>query len=559
MSPMTTSGTAARPAPPVGLPTLPAARAADGTATESTVVRRLLAAAVWVACGKLLGLWLSGLPIASLLGTTSVTFVTAAVLFGWPGLIAAAAVQVLYIGVLEGFGATYTWTSSAAYTGAAAIAWLVFRYVPGLSRRFSDVRSVAWFAGAGAAGAVLSAGVITLTGDHTDQVLQQVALWSRSTLVSVWVFCPALILLAERHLGRALAPVPGEPTPAAPRRVALVSEEIAGQPVQVTQVELRELHVARAFLPALAATAVVAVGKLAVADPRGHDFAWWNLLFLLPIWWLSREQRLPGALVGSALVSATVLATDVAVASAAGSGLPASVALALYAQLLVYLFVAVLLGAGAEREGRLLEGLADLHGRLAQDLQRVVRALTGAVAAKDEYTEGHLQRVNAYALEVGRRLGLGARDLELLQIAGTLHDIGKIGIPEHILNKPGPLSPAEREVLQRHPEIGARMLSRIDGLRDAAPLVLHHQERWDGARDGAFPGYPAGLAGERIPLGARIIAVVDAFDAMTTDRPYRRGLGHVVASDVLRTESGHQFDPRVVETFLGVLAERPWS
>lgn len=112
--------------------------------------------------------------------------------------------------------------------------------------------------------------------------------------------------------------------------------------------------------------------------------------------------------------------------------------------------------------------------------------------------------------------------------------------------------------MNRHPEIGARMLARIDGLREAAPLVLHHQERWDGRRDGRYPGYPAGLVGEAIPLGARIIAVVDCFDAMTTDRPYRRALAADDAREVLRTERGAQFDPRVVDTFLAVLDEQPW-
>ena len=203
----------------------------------------------------------------------------------------------------------------------------------------------------------------------------------------------------------------------------------------------------------------------------------------------------------------------------------------------------MLLGGGPGARDRAARKLAESNRRLRGDLQRVVRALTGAVEAKDSYTEGHLQRVSAFAYEVGRRLGLGPADLELLQIASALHDIGKIGIPEHILNKPGRLDPAEREVIERHPEIGARILENVEGLEAAAPLVRFHQERWDGDGDGEFPGYPEGRAGDAIPLGARIIAVVDAFDAMTTDRAYRGRSPRGPAVEVLRPERGRQFDP----------------
>jgi HD-GYP domain-containing protein (c-di-GMP phosphodiesterase class II) len=281
------------------------------------------------------------------------------------------------------------------------------------------------------------------------------------------------------------------------------------------------------------------------------------VLELLPLWWWAQRLRLPGALVGSALVGVGVLAGYAV--SLADHDVQDYVTVSIYAQLLSFWLVGVLLARGAEREGRLLEGVADLHGRLEQDLQRVVWALTGAVETKDAYTGGHLQRVNAFALEVGRRLGLAEHDLELLQIASTLHDIGKIGIPESILNKPGPLDDDERVIMQRHPEIGARLLMRIEGLREAAPLVMHHQERWDGRVGVDFPGYPHGLAGEAIPLGARIIAVVDSFDAMTTDRPYRAALTPQRARAVLHSERGAQFDPNVVDAFLRLIDELPWQ
>jgi HD-GYP domain-containing protein (c-di-GMP phosphodiesterase class II) len=146
----------------------------------------------------------------------------------------------------------------------------------------------------------------------------------------------------------------------------------------------------------------------------------------------------------------------------------------------------------------------------------------------------------------------------MLHFASLLHDIGKIGIPEHVLGKEGPLDEFEAEVMKRHPAIGARILEKLDLLKDAAPIVLHHQERYDGDLDATYPGYPGGLTGESIPLGARIVAVVDAFDAMTTDRPYRAALSVERAITELHKERGRQFDPRVVDTFLQVLTEQPW-
>ena len=196
--------------------------------------------------------------------------------------------------------------------------------------------------------------------------------------------------------------------------------------------------------------------------------------------------------------------------------------------------------------------------KLRRSVERTIAALGCAIAAKDAATGDHLRRVASYAVEVGRRLGMGAADLELLEVAALLHDVGKIAIPEAILGKPRPLDPDEVAWMQRHPEIGARMLEDLDGLAEAAPLVRHHQERYDGRRDGRYPGYPAGLRGEEIPLGARIIAVVDAFDAMISDRSYWPALAAAEAVATLYDERGRQFDPAVVDAFLDLLEERPW-
>ena len=517
---------------------------------------RLAAAVAWVTVAKLLAHWFVDLPVLALFGTTSVAFVTASVLFGWIGLVVAIVVHLVFLQLLQGLGGVYPVASTAAYAVGGALAWVVFRYVPRLGRGFPGLRSLGWYLGVATFGGLLTPWVISVTG-HEGHVLQAVAVWSRSVVVTLWVFAPPLLVLGDRRLRAVLAPVPNEARVRPPKRLALVREGMAGEALEVVGVQSREEPFGRTTAFGLLIVAAITLLRIALPGDGSHTMAWLNVLYLLPIWWMAQRLRLPGALVGSALVGVGVLAGYAV--SLADHDVPNYVAVSIYAQLLSFWLVGVLLARGAEREGRLLQGVAELHGRLEQDLQRVVWALTGAVETKDAYTGGHLQRVNAFALEVGRRLGLAERDLELLQIASTLHDIGKIGIPESILNKPGPLDDDERIVMQRHPEIGARLLMRIEGLREAAPLVMHHQERWDGRVGVDFPGYPHGLAGEAIPLGARIIAVVDSFDAMTTDRPYRKALPPGEARRVLNAERGAQFDPRVVDAFLHLLDELPWE
>ena len=540
---------------PRAAPLPPSSRWPRHRADALPLLLRLGGATAWVVGGKLLTLWLYHQPVLSLLAGTSVTFVTAAVLFGWSGVATATVAQVLVTWANHGLGDLYAWASTAAYALAGALAYLVFRHVAGLRRDFDDARTFGWFAAAAAVGGILSPVVIAGTA-HDPHLWRQVAIWARSTIVSVWVFAPPLILAGRRWLSRALVPLPDEPQTQAPRRVALVRSSLAGAAPQIVGVDTHELAATRDVVLGLLAVAAITAGKMFFAGGYSAAGAWWNFLYLVVLWWMASRLRLPGALV---IAAAIAVGTLVGATELRAATLSAAETLAIYAQILAIWLVGVLLGYGAEREGALLEGLAELNERLAQDLQRVVQALTEAVEAKDEYTGGHLQRVQEFALEVGRRLGLSASALEQLHIASILHDIGKIAIPEAILNKPGPLDARERAIIERHPEIGARMLERIDGLREAAPLVLHHQERWDGRQDDAYPGYPAGLAGEAIPLGARIIAVVDCFDAMTTDRPYRRALEPDDARELLRRERGRQFDPRVVDSFLEILDNRPWQ
>ncbi|MGH2819210.1 MAG: HD-GYP domain-containing protein [Actinomycetota bacterium] len=164
-------------------------------------------------------------------------------------------------------------------------------------------------------------------------------------------------------------------------------------------------------------------------------------------------------------------------------------------------------------------------------------ALLAALGVRDPHAGEHAGRIRDVAGALGVAMGLAAEERHALGLGAILHDVGKIGIPDPILLKPGPLDEHERLAMRSHPLIGERMLQGLDSLAVALPIVKHHHERWDGL------GYPEGLAGERIPLGARIVAVCDAFDAMTSDRPYRGALPLEVACGELQEGAGAQFDP----------------
>ena len=175
-----------------------------------------------------------------------------------------------------------------------------------------------------------------------------------------------------------------------------------------------------------------------------------------------------------------------------------------------------------------------------------VRALTASIDAKDPYTRGHSERVADLAASLARAMGLSSDEVERIRIAGLVHDIGKIGMPEHILRKPGKLTDEEFGVMKKHPEIGHHILLDIPQLAYVLPGVLHHHERYDGR------GYPHGLAGEDIPMSARIIALADSFDAMSSNRTYRSALGRTKVLSEVRNCGGTQFDPRMAEIFVGM-------
>ena len=179
----------------------------------------------------------------------------------------------------------------------------------------------------------------------------------------------------------------------------------------------------------------------------------------------------------------------------------------------------------------------------------MLTVLTGAIEARDPYTQGHSARVTALAEVIALRLGWSEERLESLRVGGPLHDIGKLAVSDHVLRKEGSLEEHELAEIRKHPKAGARLILRVVALREAIPYVLYHHERWDGA------GYPTGKAGEEIPLEARVLAVADAFDAMTSDRPYRRALSRAEALAEVERCAGTQFDPQISRVFLELFEE----
>jgi ribonuclease P protein subunit RPR2 len=210
----------------------------------------------------------------------------------------------------------------------------------------------------------------------------------------------------------------------------------------------------------------------------------------------------------------------------------------------------------ADKERQLERYAADLREtfkqerKRAQELQRsymaTVRALSNAVEARDAYTGKHAERVTAYGIEIARAMGLRMNEGSGTEFGFLLHDIGKVAIPDAILYKPESLTEKERALMAQHPLIGAEIVRGIEFLREAVQVVRSHHERWDGH------GYPDGLQAEEIPLAARVFAVADVLDALTTDRPYRPASPLGMAREIIVAESGTQFDPHVIDAFRSI-------
>ena len=192
--------------------------------------------------------------------------------------------------------------------------------------------------------------------------------------------------------------------------------------------------------------------------------------------------------------------------------------------------------------------LKKTHRRLQRSILQSLLGLANALEAKDEYTRGHSDRVAALARRLALEAGVTVRQADVIAQSGLLHDLGKIGVPEHVLRKPGPLSEEEWAVMRRHPVTGSQIVAPLEFFADGALIVRHHHEREDGS------GYPDGLAGETIPFGARVVAVADVYDALTSERPYRRALTHDEALERLAAEAGRTLDARLTRLFTDTVA-----
>jgi putative nucleotidyltransferase with HDIG domain len=198
--------------------------------------------------------------------------------------------------------------------------------------------------------------------------------------------------------------------------------------------------------------------------------------------------------------------------------------------------------AVAFSNARLIEELAQLNWG-------TLRALARAIDAKSHWTAGHSERSTKVALKIGRVMGLNREELDNLHRAGLLHDIGKLGIPLDVLDKDGKLTVQERQLMQKHPSMGARILEPIGAYAEVLPIVLQHHESFDGS------GYPDGLSGKAISLGARIFALADRFEALTSDRPYRKALTLKRTIKYIKDRAGTEFDPKIVKAFLKAMTQ----
>jgi response regulator RpfG family c-di-GMP phosphodiesterase len=194
--------------------------------------------------------------------------------------------------------------------------------------------------------------------------------------------------------------------------------------------------------------------------------------------------------------------------------------------------------------------LEDLRTAIQKNYSATTEALMMAIDAKDNYTKEHCERVAEMMVEFSRRCGFNEETAELLRKVSVLHDIGKIGVREEVLNKNGNLTPEEKEEMKTHSFLGYQIVQPVEFLGEGRDVLLYHQERYDGG------GYPAGLKGNAIPVGARMLAIVDSYDAMTSDRPYRKKMPYEVALAEIEKCSGTQFDPSLVDVFVKIIRER---
>ncbi len=457
-------------------------------------------------------------------------------------------------GVLLGW-----WGAAAVFLGFLIAPW-------GLA---NTPARVVYFALAGAAQAAVPAMAPLRAEGSTARRVLRVLLYAAllNTFASALLGVPAVILLASPH-----APW---------QHVALVSVSwflgdactvfLLALPVLVLlrpallldPAEVAMLHGwARRWQDQVLLAGVVGAVVLAMEllVPRGGvSIHWLAAFFLVAVLVAAVRGGVGAGLLSSALVSVAYIFEVLRLVQPPGRTVLFREVFSSYLNLVIFAGAAVVAGLYSARSRGLLAELSEHRWMLQESFERVVTALAAAIEAKDRSTQGHVQRVAKLAVAVGKRLGIEGRRLELLRYAAILHDVGKIGVPEQILNKDGPLGTAERRLMEAHVEIGVEILASVDILLPAIPFIRYHQERWDGRTEGVlYRGY-FGLKGEEIPLEARIIAAVDAYDAMISDRPYRGGVTRSQALDELKREAGAQFDPSVVDVLVTLIESQAWD
>lgn len=303
-----------------------------------------------------------------------------------------------------------------------------------------------------------------------------------------------------------------------------------------------------AALIVVAALVMVALARL--TDATVH---WFVALLLPPVLIAAMRGGIGAGIAANGMVSAVYLALVlVSVRLHQQEVLP--VLASSYANLVLFALFALMAGVLAAGNRMLADRVSARGEEVARGLESTVEALAAAIDRKDRSSAGHLKRVAKLAVVVGRELGMNDDDLVVLRRAAILHDVGKIGISESVLNKAGQLSAAEREEIAKNVEIGTEILEKVEFLKPVAAIVRHYQERWDGDKSSRYPAH-YGVPGPEVPLGARIIRAAEAYDAMTHDRPYRSRMTRQSAVAELWRCSGAQFDPTVVASLTRVLRE----
>ena len=519
-------------------------KAAPGPVPWSTPVLRFATGAALAVAANVAAMSIRpGSSVAAVDWTTAL-HVLAGQLFGWLGLAGSLLGEIAVVASRGKLRWPGSFLRLAALSLPAVLALVVFSRWRRVARWIPDLRSYLALAAVAIGGGTVAgwlAARITFRSWHAAGGW----IWSAGIATGILLVVPPLGAL----LGRLRHPLLS--------RLVVGRADAPGAPPEWAEVDApptsREVFQGLGVVLVATVLALLAARALPAAAP------WINLLFAFPILRGTTLAGLQGGIYAGSTVGIAFLSVRSLLFPGGAPFQSHQEAVAFFPALLMFCLLGAVVGALRDRELSLNRSLERANRMLREDLDRSVRALTAAIEAKDAYTEGHVGRVQRYAEQVGRLLGLPDDELGAVRSASILHDVGKIGIPDQVLSKPAALSPEERKVMERHAELGARILANVSGMEGVARLVLHHQERFDGRRDVPFPGYPAGLRGEEIPLGARIIAVVDAFDAMTTDRPYRKRRPYTVAVEELRRESGKQFDARVVDAFLGCLDVRAWS